>query len=107
MRKELIVLTPDDGADGFGMAGVVQRVVEPAAIETTLRELAAQESTGVVVIDERLLVGLDEGRRQLLERTWPGLFVILPAPLARRPGGPDYLRRLLQRVLGYQVRLQR
>lgn len=106
MRKECVVLTLDDSREGFALAGVLQRTITPAELEPTLRDLAGREETGVIAIDERLLTGLSDQRRQALERTWPGLFLILPAPTAQRTGELDYLRRLLQRVLGYQVRLQ-
>lgn len=107
MSKELVVLTPDGSREGFALAGVLQRTVPPAELEPTLRELVLQEEIGIIAIDERLLSGLSDQRRQSLERTWPGLLLILPTPAKQCPHGFDYLRRLLQRVLGYQVRLRR
>lgn len=103
----MVVVTPGDALPGFGLAGVSQRATSSAEVEAVLRALIREPETGVIVLDERLLAGMAESRLHALERGWRGLLLILPAPTARQGEGPDYVRRLLQQVLGYQVRLER
>jgi V/A-type H+-transporting ATPase subunit F len=40
-----------------------------------------------------------------MERRWPGLVVMLPAPREGARVEEDYVLRLIRRALGYQVRL--
>lgn len=103
----MVFLTPADGRDAFALAGVQQRVVDCAGVARVLRHLVTDAETGVVVIDERLLPGLDENWLRSLERSWHGVLLVLPAPAAGAAAAPDHIRRLLRRVLGYQVRLER
>ncbi|OGR29605.1 MAG: hypothetical protein A2091_00610 [Desulfuromonadales bacterium GWD2_61_12] len=103
----MVFLTPADGRDAFALAGVQQRVVDCAGVASVLHHLVADPETGVIVVDERLLPGLDEARLRALERSWRGVLLVLPAPALGAAAGPDYIRRLLRRVLGYQVRLER
>ena len=101
----LVFVTPEEARFGFGLGGAGQQLATPESIERTLLRLFAEREVGVVVVDERLLAGIGDVRLKVLEERWPGLLLILPAP-ATGTAGPDYVRRLLRRVLGYQVRLE-
>jgi len=103
--KRIAVITPPDARHGFALGGVRQRVAAPEALAPTLRELAADPVTGVVIIDERLTAGRARDDIAMLERRWPGLVVVLPAPERAALAEEDYVLRLIRRAIGYQVRL--
>lgn len=102
----LVVLTPPDAHPGFALAGVLHEAVETAQCEARLRHWLGDPQIGVVVVDERLLGTLSDERLRKLEQGAKALLVVMPAP-AGGVVGEDYLRRLLRRVLGYQVRIRR
>lgn len=102
----MVVLTPADAHPGFALSGVLHEALQPERLEARLRHWLGRQDVGVVVIDERLLPGLAEERLRALERNAKALLVVLPAPTGDTVG-EDYLRRLLRRVLGYQVRIKR
>lgn len=104
--KQLLFITPEDARLGFGLAGQGQVLAEPETVTEVLERMLADPEVAVVVLDERLLPGLSDERLRVLERNWDGLLLVLPAPLTAPAAGEDYLRRLIRRVLGYQVRLQ-
>lgn len=103
--KRLVFVTPPPANPGFALAGAVQEVTSPAQIEATLRRLLGTATVAVVVVDERLLAALPDERLRTLERSSRTLLLALPAPLGGAEG-EDYIRRLLRRVLGYQVRIK-
>lgn len=103
---EVVFITPEDARYGFSLAGTVQLTVEVEQAEEQLRQTTADEDIGVVVIDERLVAAIDEKYYRQLEEHWRGLLVTLPAPERETAGVEDSLQRLIQRALGYHVRLQ-
>ncbi len=103
--KRVVFLTPADAACGFRLTGVEQRTVSPEHAEAALLSLTADAGTALVVVDERLLGGIAEERLAELDRTWPGLVVVLPAP-ARAETEIDYALRLVRRAIGYQMRVR-
>uniref|UniRef100_A0A831UGV9 ATPase n=1 Tax=Geobacter metallireducens TaxID=28232 RepID=A0A831UGV9_GEOME len=105
--KRVVFLTPPDVRHGFSMAGVVHHTVAPEELEPLLRQLLADPDTGVVVVEERLLEGIDEERFREMERRWFGILLTLPVPRREKmEGEEDYLERLIRRAIGYHVRLQ-
>lgn len=102
--KRLVFVTPPPADPGFALAGAMQEVATPAQIEATLGRLLAEENNAAVVVDERLLATVPDERLRLLEGNSRILLLALPAPLGGAEG-EDYIRRLLRRVLGYQVRI--
>ncbi len=103
--KRIAVVAPADARHGFALAGVRQATSAPAELEATLRELMSEPAIGVVIVDERLVAGPARQRLAELERRWPGLVVVLPAPGEAVPIAEDYALRLIRRAIGYQVRL--
>lgn len=103
--KKVLVLTPPDARYGFNLTGVEQRVTAPGELSKTLLDASRDSGTGVIVVDERLID--DEARALLaaLERTWPGVIVVLPRPESTAAGEEDYALELIRRAIGYQVRL--
>jgi V/A-type H+-transporting ATPase subunit F len=104
--KKIIFITPDDARFGFTLSGVGQLVTDPAGVAEAIAGAVAEADTGLLFIDERLYHHLDEEWLDGIEKRWPGLFIVLPAPekLAELPA--DYARQLIARAIGYQVRLQ-
>lgn len=103
--KKMVFMTPRDVEFGFQLAGVTHYPVEEAELEETLGRLLSEE-TGLVVIDERLLKGMEEQRLRDMEKRWFGLLLVLPAP--EKPGleVEDYALALIRRAIGYHVRLR-
>ena len=59
----------------------------------------------MVVLDERLTRGMTQERLWAIERRWPGVIIVLPAPAKVALAEEDYAMRLIRRAIGYQVRL--
>lgn len=102
--KEIVFITPDDAAFGFSMIGLRQMVIEPAKTEGVLRQAMTDDTIGLIVLDERLLITLPEEILQDIERRWNGVLTILPGP---QEGvlHDAYVSRLVSRAIGYQVKL--
>jgi vacuolar-type H+-ATPase subunit F/Vma7 len=105
--KEILFLTPEDSAPGFAITGVHQQILTPGEAWLTIQQACANAEIGVVAVDTRLLEKLDQVRLRELTERWTGVLVTLPAPAGRRAPPSDELQRLVQRALGYHVRLQR
>ena len=103
--KKVVVIAPPDAEHGFALAGVGQRSAPPGTALAALRELAGDPLVGVIVVDERLATGAVPAQIRELERRWPGLVVVLPAPEKAALVEEDYVLRLIRRAIGYQVRL--
>jgi vacuolar-type H+-ATPase subunit F/Vma7 len=103
--KKVVFITPRDVEFGFQLAGVSHYTVEGAELEETLGRLISEEA-GLVVIDERLLEGMEGQRLRDMEKRWSGLLLVLPAP--EKPGleVEDYALALIRRAIGYHVRLR-
>ncbi len=104
MKKAVFITTPD-AKYGFSLAGVTQLTIHGEGAEALLNEVITQPETGLVVLDERLINSIGEERLQEIEQEWHGILLILPAP--ERPGvtREDYTAQLMQRVIGYHLRL--
>lgn len=102
----VVFMTAEDARYGFSLAGSRQLTSKPEQAEGLLRKTVADPDIGVIVIDERLVRALPEDDFAELEANWRGLLVTLPAPVLTAEAEEDYLQRLIQRALGYHVRLQ-
>jgi len=103
--KQPVLIVPPDTAPGFALAGVRVLSCPPEALGKTVHPLTGDKETGMIAVDERLLgpSGAEELAR--LEKDWPGLIIVLPAPGPEEAGGEDYAMRLINKAIGYQVRL--
>ncbi len=110
--KKVSFITPPDACYGFSLTGIPQQVVEPQAAEETLKKTMEDPDTGLVVVDERLLVnghdtkGVQEERLRELEHGWHGILLVMPSPVKPPPEVEDYAARLIRRAIGYHVRLK-
>ncbi len=105
--KEILFLTMEDSTPGFALTGVRQQTLTPEEAWLTIQQACKDTEVGVVAADTRLLEKLDPVRLRELTDRWAGVLVTLPAPADRRVPPSDELQRLVQRALGYHVRLQK
>lgn len=105
--KEILFLTLEDGSPGFALTGIRQQTMSPDQAWEKLQEAFADPGVGVIAADHRLLEKIDPVRLREHTERWPGVLVTLPAPAGVRAQPADELQRLVQRALGYHVRLQK
>lgn len=103
--KGIVVITPSDAMHGFALAGVRQLNATADTTPAALHELSRDPATGVVIVDERLVSRPLREQIRVLEGRWPGLVVVLPAPVRAKVVEEDYVLQLIRRAIGYQVRL--
>jgi V/A-type H+-transporting ATPase subunit F len=103
--KSIVVITPGDARCGFALAGVRQLVLEREGLEQALTGLQRDPAVGVLVIDERLVDEAASRRLTEMERSWPGVVAVLPAPEKAAAVEEDYALRLVREAVGYQVRM--
>lgn len=104
MKKVVFITTPD-AKYGFGLAGVVQYTARGEDAEAVLKEVMTQDDTGLVVLDERLTANIGEDSLRDIEQGWHGILLVLPAPVKPGAAVRDYAAELIQRVIGYHIRL--
>lgn len=105
--KEILFLTLEDSAPGFALTGVRQQTLTRDEAWAAIQAACTDSDVGVIAVDTRLLEKLDPVRLREMTDRWPGVMVTLPAPADRRAPPSDELQRLVQRALGYHVRLQK
>jgi vacuolar-type H+-ATPase subunit F/Vma7 len=98
-------VTLEDAAPGFALAGVVHLVATADRLEDLLRRLTMETAYGLIGIDERLLTPATEEFISRCQESWEGVFIIMPPPPLVAHRGINYAERLLQKAIGYQVRL--
>ena len=98
-------ITPEDAAPGFALAGVVHLVASADELEDLLKHLTQEAVYGLIGIDERLLTPAAEEYIAHCQECWEGVFMIVPPPPLAAHRGVSYAERLLQKAIGYQVRL--
>jgi vacuolar-type H+-ATPase subunit F/Vma7 len=95
-------------AAGFRLAGLPVDVAEsPRDAGRIIERLTTARSVGVIFVQQDLFDALPEPQRRALERL--AVPIIVPVPAARwaaRRGAEEYILDLLQRAIGYRVRLQ-
>ncbi len=103
--KKIAVVTPPDALHGFALAGVRQVVADAEEVVAALRSLAREPLIGVVMLDERLAAPAAREQLREMDRRWPGVAIVLPAPHRAQVREEDYVLQLIRRAIGYQVRL--
>lgn len=103
--NRIVALTPPDADNGFACCGAIQQVIYPGEAATALERALESAGSGVVILDERLVGEVGEEMLHGLEKRWPGVLVVLPAP-SGIGAGEDYALRLIRRAVGYQVKVQ-
>ncbi len=105
--KEVLFLTPEDSTPGFVLTGVRQQTLDQTTAWDAIVQACSKPDIGVIAVDNRLLEKVDPVRLRELTDRWPGVLVTLPAPAGYQVSATDELQRLVQRALGYHVRLQK
>jgi V/A-type H+-transporting ATPase subunit F len=103
--NKIVALTPTDADNGFACCGAVQHAVPAGRVAELLAQALAEAGSGVVILDERLVGEVGDELLHTLERRWPGVLVVLPAP-GISGAGEDYVMRLIRRAVGYQVKVR-
>jgi vacuolar-type H+-ATPase subunit F/Vma7 len=96
-------------ANGFRLAGLaVDEVRTPVEASALLDRLASRADIGVILLQQDWFDALPDAQRRALERA--PLPIIVPIPPAEwmehRGAAESYILDLLQRAIGYRVRLQ-
>lgn len=104
--KRIVFITPQDADYGFSLTGVSQVITTEEDAEDTLRNVTAEEDSGLVIIDERLTHGIDEEVMREIEHKWHGVLLVLPAPEVPGVEVIDYVSRMIKRAIGYHVRIR-
>lgn len=105
--KEVLFLTLKDSVPGFKLAGIRQIAADPDSAWEKIVQASQDSDIGVIAVDNRVLGQVDPVKLRELTERWPGVFVNLPEPLAQRQPPEDELQRLVQRALGYHIRLNK
>jgi vacuolar-type H+-ATPase subunit F/Vma7 len=109
MRGVVRVVARPGIATGFALAGLpVTEMAADREAGARVATLARDERTALLLVEDTLMRLLsDDDRLELAKRAVP-IVVPFPAPLwDETPGEPaEYILALLQRAIGYRVRLQ-
>jgi vacuolar-type H+-ATPase subunit F/Vma7 len=105
-KGQIAFITTRDAAHGFRLAGMSHYDATRDDIEAVLLKVINQTDAGLVIIEESLMRGIPESRLDAIEQRWSGMILALPTPV--RPGVEleDYVARLIQRAIGYHMRLK-
>ena len=107
---KLIVLTDEDTADGFRLAGVDVEVAEtPEAASRRLNTLLDEEESGIIAVNERMMAAVDERTQHKIDSIYRPIVISLPIK-ERLEMGEDhraYLSRLIRRAIGFDITLRR
>jgi V/A-type H+-transporting ATPase subunit F len=105
--KKIVFITTPDAEYGFSLSGVTQYASDAAESEEIIGKTTADPDTGLIIIDERLAMGMTEERLRELEKNWhEGVFLVLPSPVKPPEEVEDYAARLIRRAIGYHVRVK-
>lgn len=105
--KRIAFITPPDSEYGFSLTGISQHIAEMKDTKEMLEKIIADPDTGLVIIDERLAMGLAAEQLREIERGWhDGVLLVLPSPEKPPEEIEDYATRLVRRAIGYHVRLK-
>ena len=106
-KRMLVIARPQVGA-GFHLAGATV-VAEPdgAGAAERLQQLQSDVDVGVVLVEDTLYRDLPEEFARTLRQWVSPIVVPIPGPSwSAESGAADYIVQILQRAIGYRVRLQ-
>lgn len=105
--RSVIVIGREPFLAGFALAGLpTLEAADGAEAAALLRDLRAQDTAGVVLIQQALHGALPDEATRELERGALPIVVPYPEPSWARPVSPEeHIIELLRRAIGYRVRL--
>lgn len=104
--KKIAFLTPGDAEFGFALAGMSQYTASVEEAAESLKKIMSVENTGLIIIDERMMKGIEEEKMREAEERCNGIVLVLPSPVKPDAEVEDYAVRLIRRAIGYHVRLK-
>jgi vacuolar-type H+-ATPase subunit F/Vma7 len=102
----LMVVTPDEMAPGFRLAGVAVRAVADAdEAVRAVADIIATGERGVIAVYEPYLAQVDAAQRVHWESSLSPVIISLPAGLGAEPAAHrrNRLAGLIQRAVGYHI----
>jgi vacuolar-type H+-ATPase subunit F/Vma7 len=108
MRRRVAALAAPAVAAGLALSGVPTEAVEGERAAARFRELAADDSLGILLVDETIFDALPEELRASAARRPLPLVVPVPAPRLEpdRARAEEAVVELLRQAVGYRVRLR-
>ena len=105
MDLTLRVLCTPQVAAGFTLAGLQVDEADEASAPETMRQLAADDTVGILLVEDRLHRALPIDLRARLDRLSVPLVVPFPSPSWERRGlAEQYVLEILRQAVGYRVR---
>jgi len=107
---KLVVLTDQDTADGFRLAGVdVHAVSSPEEARQTLGRLLNDDVSGIIAVNEEYMGHIDERMQKKIDSIYRP--IVIPLPVRSVLGAGEerriYLARLIRRAVGFDITLRR
>jgi V/A-type H+/Na+-transporting ATPase subunit F len=102
-----VVVADPEKAIGFRLSGVEAfEASDPKKAEEIVSRLIMKGDTGIVAVDEFLLMGMDEKVRSRIDRLRRPIIIPIPsrAPEVDRR---SYIERLLRKAIGYNIVMRR
>ena len=99
-----VICTPQVAA-GFTLAGMQVREADEATAPETIRQLAADDTVGIILVEDSLHRALPVDLRARLDRLTVPILVPFPSPSWERRGlAEQYVLEILRQAVGYRVR---
>jgi vacuolar-type H+-ATPase subunit F/Vma7 len=109
MNRSVRVVARPELSAGFALAGLTTvEATTPEEGAARIAELGAREDVGLILAEEDFLSALPEAvRRELWRRPVPILVPFARPPWTERAEAPEsYILEILQRAIGYRVKLR-
>lgn len=104
---KVVVVTDPESADGFRLSGVeVIEVEEGEKARVKLGELLDDDTIGVIAFSSEFTSFIDERTQQKIDRIYRP--IVVPIPSKKKVsvvGRADYLRGLIRRAIGFEIKL--
>jgi V/A-type H+/Na+-transporting ATPase subunit F len=106
---KMLVLTDTESATGFRLAGVEVREADSTTAQKALEDSIVSDKYGLVIVDESLIADPIKSTERIMRGR--GLPVILPmqglsAAFGEGDDAKAYMKELVRRALGFEVRLE-
>ena len=104
---KFMVVTDLESAPGFRLGGVdVLEVADIEQAKALIPSLLYKDDTGIVAINEEFMAALDEKILEKIEKSYRPIIIPIPSKV-RGVERENYMERLLQRAIGYNIVLRR
>jgi V/A-type H+-transporting ATPase subunit F len=107
---KLVVLTDEETADGFRLAGVdVHEASSPEDARRKLAHLVDDDTSGIIAVNAAFMDVIDERLQNKIDSIYRPIVVSLPITekLQVSEDHSAYLSRLIRRAIGFDITLRR